>query len=304
MNDGPAKANESDASRETLETLRRLDKRLTSLELRLARVEHQLEALLRQSVDPALRPVEPQFLLNFHRFRITSQNGEDGMLAALLALAGEPVRRFIEIGCGGNGGNSGFFAGELGWAGLMVDHNPACTRLCRERFGHNPRLRIVTAYVTPENVDELIRDAGLQGEVDYLSLDIDSADFWVLEAMTASNPRVLVLEYNAYFGPELSVAVAPDANFSKAPKGYFGASLAALTKLAARKGYRLLGCEETGVNAFFLRNDVRPELAGARADEAFRPIKIPEGRRAEGSPRDAKRVLDEVLRSRLPLVEI
>lgn len=289
---------------QVIEVLRRVDKRLRSSELRLGRVEQQLEALLRHSVDPALRPVEPQFLLNYHRFRITSQNGEDGMLAALVAELNEPVRRFVEIGCGGNGGNSGFFAGELGWAGLMVDQDRAGTELCRKLFGHNPRVRITTARVTPENVDDLIRDAGMEGEIDYLSLDIDSTDFWVLKAMTACDPRILVLEYNAYFGTDRSIAAAPDASFADAPKGYYGASLSALTKLAAEKGYRLLACEEAGVNAIYLRNDIRPDIHGVDAALAFRPIKTPEGRRHEGKPRDARRVFHEVERSGLPLVQI
>jgi hypothetical protein len=37
---------------------------------------------------------------------------------------------------------------------------------------------------------------------------------------------------------------------------YAGASLPAFVKLARRKGYRLIGCNGIGHNAFFLREDV------------------------------------------------
>lgn len=271
---------------------------------RLARVAAQVESLVRLSVDPALWPRDAQHMLNYRRFGLLSQNGEEGVLAALLSLLGPPLRRFVEIGCGDNGGNSGLFAGELGWEGLMIDRERKAVAACHARFGHNPRLRLVTAAVTPGNVNQLVEDAGLTGDLDYVSIDIDSVDFWVLEALEACRPRVLVLEYNAYFGPDRSVTVAADADFANAPKGYFGASLAALTKLAARKGYRLLACEETGVNAFFLRDELLPGLHAVDARTAFRPIKVPSGHPREGLPRDAERILAGVLRSGLPLTEI
>lgn len=285
-------------------TLAKLAQGQTLLTRRLARVAGQLEALVRLSVDPALWPRDAQYVLNYRRFGLQSQNGEEGVLAALLSLVGSPLRRFVEIGCGDNGGNSGLFAGELGWEGLMIDREPKAVAACRSRFGHNPALRLVAAAVTPGNVNEMIRAAGLAGEVDYVSIDIDSVDYWILEALEACRPRVLVLEYNAYFGPDRSVAVPSDADFARSPKGYFGASLTALTKLAARKGYRLLACEETGVNAFFLRDDLVPELSAVDARTAFRPIKVPLGHAKAGAPRDAERVLTAVLESGLPLIEI
>ena len=39
-----------------------------------------------------------------------------------------------------------------------------------------------------------------------------------------------------------------------------GASLPAFVKLARRKGYRLVGCNRSGYNAFFIRNDVAETL--------------------------------------------
>src|SRR3972149_4962800 len=57
-----------------------------------------------------------------------------------------------------------------------------------------------------------------------------------------------------------------------APKGYAGASLAALDKLARRKGYRLVLCEETGINAFFLRNDVATGIPTLTSEAAWRPL--------------------------------
>ena len=48
----------------------------------------------------------PAYLLS-HRFKLLSQNEEDGVILALLKLAGAPNRSFVEIGSGASGGNSG-----------------------------------------------------------------------------------------------------------------------------------------------------------------------------------------------------
>ena len=51
---------------------------------------------------------------------------------------------------------------------------------------------------------------------------------------------------------------------------YYGASLAALTRLSTRKGYRLVAVEPSGVNAFFLRDDVAPHVPACEPVRAYR----------------------------------
>jgi hypothetical protein len=108
-------------------------------------------------------------------------------------------------------------------------------------------------------------------EVDFMSIDIDSFDYWLWKAITVVSPRVLVMEYNALFGRERAVTVPDAPRPPVAPKGYGGASLAALEKLNRAKGYGLVLCEDAGINAFFLRDDVAPEVPRLTAAQAFRP---------------------------------
>jgi hypothetical protein len=82
---------------------------------------------------------------------------------------------------------------------------------------------------------------------------------------------VLVVEYNAGLGAERAVTIPKHAALDDIPKRYRGASLAALGKLARRKGYRLAVCDPTGTNAFFLRDDVAPNVPGASVAQAYRP---------------------------------
>jgi hypothetical protein len=202
-----------------------------------------------------------------------SQNEEDGVTLALLKLAGTPNRTFVEIGSGASGGNSGVLAQEFGWRGLMVDIDEAKIAKARAKFGANDRVSFEAVAVTPKNINALIEHHGLAGEVDLFSLDIDSFDYWVLEAMTACQPRVMILEYNGNFGAERSLSIARDTDMSKAVKGFHGASLVALTKLAAAKNYKLLACDESGTNAFYLRDDLCPEIAPVAPEMAFRPMR-------------------------------
>lgn len=232
-------------------------------------VSWQLGAVIRRLCLPSDIPFP--FKLAARRFKLRSQHEEDGYLLALLEEVGTTNRRFVEIGCGRSGGNAAILAFELGWSGLMVDANPDAIDYITKVYAFNDTVQGVVAEVTPENVNGLLAAHGCSGEVDLLSIDIDSYDYWVFEALGVCSPRVLMLEYNAGFGPDRLVTIPRGALVADAPKGYSGASLAALTALAARKGYRLVACEYSGVNAFYLRNDVAPAVPPQTVTRAYRP---------------------------------
>ena len=261
---------------------------------------NQINALVRHVCLP-LERLSPPHALNARRFRLRSQNEEDGILFALLERAGWGAQRFVEIGSGKSGGTAASLAHECGWAGLMIELSAASVDLARRKFAGNRGVTLASARVMPDNVNTILTEHGYAGEVDLLSIDIDSYDYWVFEALTATSPRVLVLEYNALFGADRRVTIPLDQSIEATPKGYGGASLAALTALAARKGYRLVTCENTGVNAFFLRDDVAPATAGVSAAEAFKPL------RSRVDLDDAEVIADifgTIERLGLPLVEV
>ncbi len=259
---------------------------LKDLSRRLERIERQLESLnkiwlktrhVEPAVQAALRALYldrddlpyPERLLA-RRFRLSSQNQEDGITMALLAEAGIATRTFVEIGSGLSGGNSAALAREWGWTGLMID-GAGTTRM--QQVGRRfPGVAAVDAWVTRENVNDLVTANGFAGEVDLFSLDLDGVDYWIWEALTAISPRLVILEYNSMFGPTRAVTVPYDAKFDRHRHHtlYYGASLAAWTRLAERKGYRLVAVEPAGINAFFLRNDLAPHIPACDAARAYR----------------------------------
>jgi hypothetical protein len=136
-------------------------------------------------------------------------------------------------------------------------------------------VKIKQAWLEQENIDELIRqDVGV-GEIDLLAIDVDGNDYWLWQAISSISPRVVIVEYNASFGPDRAVTVPYDRAFDrhqKHPSGiYHGMSLAAAEKLAAAKGYSLIGWEDAGVNALFVRKDQAGPFAALTARRAFRP---------------------------------
>jgi ElaB/YqjD/DUF883 family membrane-anchored ribosome-binding protein len=249
------------------------------LQSAVRRLETDMKAVLRRLfLDP--NGLEQPYGLTAHRFRMASQNEEDGILLALFKKVGISNRRFVEIGSGTNGGNSGFLARECGWSGLMID--ASAERILKIQSRYNPRrVKAVSSWVTRENINQLLTENGFGGEVDLLSLDIDSVDYWVWEALTVCSPRVAVIEYNSAFGPDLAVTVPYEAMFDrhrKKARYYYGASLAAFDHLAQKKGYRLIAAEPRGVNAFFLRNDVMPSIPACDVQTAFQMIEKHGGR--------------------------
>jgi hypothetical protein len=221
-------------------------------------------------------------------FRMFSQNDEDGYLLYIFSLIGATNRHVVEI-CAGNGieCNAANLIINHGWIGLLFDGNEANIEQgksfysqCRDTRTWPPRL--VHAWINAENVNDLIRDNGVSGEIDLLSLDMDGIDYWIWKAIDTIQPRVVVLEYQDILGPDKAVTVPyqPDfvAEFGEYGPDYCGASLAAFVKLGKEKGYRLVGCSNYGINAFFIRNgiaeDILPEIS---AKDCFWHPKVQHG---------------------------
>jgi hypothetical protein len=221
---------------------------------------------------------DPLPALDAVELRVCSQNGEDGILLYVFALIGSADRRVVEI-CAGDGiqCNAANLILNHGWSGLLVDGDAGLVARGREFYAAHPDTfsfppRLVHAWVTRENVNDLLHAHGFVGDVDLLSLDLDGVDYWIWEAIDAIHPRVLVAETQCLWGAERSVTVPYRPDFrSPLVDGfgiYSGGSLPAFVKLGRRKGYRLVGCQSLGFNAFFVRDgigeDVLPEVTAER----------------------------------------
>ena len=198
-----------------------------------------------------------------------SQTDEDGFLLFIFSLIDSTNKKVIEIGCGdGLECNSANLIINHGWKGLLLDGDEASIKVGQKVYGFLKTTavnlpKLVHAWLTKENINEIITSHGFDGEIDLLSIDIDGIDYWILKSIDCVNPRVIILEYNTYWDVQDSVTVPYDSEFqAQIIDGayYCGASLTAFVKLGAKLGYRLVGCNTARYNAFFVRNDIGTDV--------------------------------------------
>lgn len=202
-------------------------------------------------------------------FKVYSQADEDGILLYIFSLIGTTNRKCVEISAGdGTECNTANLIINHRWTGLLFDGNLDLVRRGQRFFRKHPATypyppKLVCAWVTRDNVNSLIRENGFEGEIDLLSLDVDGVDYWLWDAIDVISPRAVVVEYQDILGPERACTVPYRDDFSvrdyPTPHGmldYAGASLPAFVKLGKAKGYRLVGCNAYGYNAFFIKRRV------------------------------------------------
>jgi hypothetical protein len=206
-------------------------------------------------------------------FRTFSQFEEDGILLYIFSLIPPINKQCVEL-CAGNGREN--MTSNLivnhGWWGHLFDGNPHSVEAGKMFFANNKDTffappRFTHAWITAENVNDLIATSGAKGPIDLLSLDMDGVDYWIWRAIDVVQPRVVVCETANSIPATHALTVPYAADFSAASEDFRSASLAAMCKLGREKGYRLVGTHRFGFNAFFIQNglaeDFFPEVTPA-----------------------------------------
>jgi len=238
------------------------------VEDRISSVSQQLQCMLKQQYF-ALRGSAPASLPSFRdvSFRCYSQFEEDGILLFIFSLVGERTRRVVEIGAG-NGREC--MAANLiinhGWQGYLFDGDAENLAKGSNFFAHHADTSVMPpifrhAWITAENVNDVLRQAGAEGEIDLLSLDIDGNDYWVWKAISIIHPRVCVFETHDIIPGDMALTIPYDPQFSAWDKPYpdsefRSVSLKAMVNVSREKGYRLVGSHRRGFNVFFMRDGV------------------------------------------------
>lgn len=212
---------------------------------------------VRQSLLALPRYGDPRCLTRYGQ-RTYSQNDEDGIIAEIFRRIGAPTRRFLEIGAGDGLENNTIALLMQGWSGVWVEGSARSAAGIRQRYGRlfdKGRLSVIERFVSLETVGDILAAAGGADALDLLSLDIDGNDYHILKALPLG-ARLVVAEYNARFAPPIDWVMPYNAHHAWDGSDHYGASLTAFTALMADKGYSLVGCNLSGVNAFFVRNDL------------------------------------------------
>ena len=114
-------------------------------------------------------------------------------------------------------------------------------------------LQVVEKKISSENINEILSNYA-NFNIDIFSIDVDGIDYWILKKIKTKISKVIILEYNSIFGPELEVTVPNNKDFNRTKEHYsnlyYGASLNAYIKLMEGKGYYLLGINRLRNNVF------------------------------------------------------
>ncbi len=197
-------------------------------------------------------------------FRVFSQNDEDGILLYIFSLIGFTNKILLDIAFSSPiGSNSTNLLCNWGFYGLLLEGDVNGIASSRAFFKSHPDTaifppKIERAWVTAENINQILLENNITGEIDFFSLDVDGVDYWLWKSLVVARPRVMIVEAAAFLGREYSVAVPyqPDFNRHTIHEDFFGASIAAFIKLGKEKGYRLVACNRFGFNLFFVREDI------------------------------------------------
>jgi hypothetical protein len=197
--------------------------------------------------------------LTRYAYKIYSNDEDDGSIAEIIRRVGTSNRYFVEFGAGaGFNGNTTLLLRQ-GWTGLWIEANGERVKMCKDYFRpeiEEKKLTAMEAFITAENIEQLFAQANVPEEFDLLSIDIDRNDYYIWNGIHRYKPRVVIIEYNALFPPPISWVVPYDANAWWDRTTRWGASLKALEELGKKKGYSLVGCNLSGSNAYFVRDDL------------------------------------------------
>ena len=200
-------------------------------------------------------------------FRIFSQFEEDGMLLFIFSVIGMNKKTFIEIGSDdGVNSNSANLYFNFDWHGLFIDANTVSIDRGIKFYNKHPHAwtykpTFLCSKVTKENINALIKQGGLEGEIGLLSIDIDGNDYHIWDAIEQVSPQVVIIETQIAYGMN-NIVVPYDPNYVHpgVHPDYCGASPVAMQKLGSKKGYRLVGANALGFNLIFVKNGIADEL--------------------------------------------
>lgn len=211
-----------------------------------------------------------------------SQNGEDGIVMALLEIIGTGNKTFVEFGVqNGKECNSRLLRERYNFTGLMMDGDNI-----------NQDINLYKEFITTTNIIDLFKKYKVPQNVDVLSIDLDMFDWWILARILGIGeykPRIIIVEVNPTLGistPSLRyhyheanshplVVHHPSSTSQRVwdLTRYSGANPKAFQLLGARFGYDMVYCESCGVNCFMLRRDLLP--ASCAAKDAIHMTGIP-----------------------------
>jgi len=221
-------------------------------------------------------------------FKVYSQWGDDGIIQYLIHNIEISRKVFVEFGVEDYlESTTRFLMVNSNWSGLVLDSDSVNIRAIKSQdiyWKYNIKAR--KSFVTADNINQILEDEGINGDIGMLHIDIDGNEYWIWKAIKCISPDIVAIEYNSVFGSDRSITIPykPDFVRSKAHHSnlYAGASLRALSDLAEEKGYSFVGSNMAGNNAYFVKSDKIGTIKKISVEEGYKKSNFKESRDKDG----------------------
>jgi hypothetical protein len=155
-----------------------------------------------------------------------------------------------------------------GWDGLAVEFDARKFSLLATHYNPFSNVNLAKCMVTPQNVLLLLLANEVPKQFDFLNLDIDGYDFFVLEQiLTQYRPKLICAEINEKIPPPIKFTVKWDPSYIWAEDHFYGQSISQLYVLATKHQYSLVELHYN--NAFLIPSEYNPKLS-LSPEEAYR----------------------------------
>lgn len=199
--------------------------------------------------------------LSSYSKKVYSQIGQDGIIEEIFNHIRPKNKQYVEFGFGYaldnriesklNGTNT-YYLTKKGWSGWLFD-------ALRE---HKP-IGLFKELLTPGNIVDVFIKHKVPKYVDYISIDVDSVEIWLLQGLLNSSlyrPQVISIEYNPNFPYESTVTCEPRWQKWESDVVH-GCSIGAIREVAGKSRYDIVHIERQ-LDVFLIDRDVLARSGG------------------------------------------
>jgi len=193
--------------------------------------------------------------LNSFASNVYSQNGEDGIVAEILFRLSRKIN--LDLWCcefgawdGIHLSNTAKLIKESGYSAVLIEGDPVRVKGLEFNFPGDAIIK-VCSFVNPSgenSLDKILGRTSIPHDFDFLSVDIDGMDYWVLKSLNEYKPKVICIEFNPSIPNPVYFVQAND------PSIKHGSSARALKELGESIGY--LSIAATQCNLLMVREDL------------------------------------------------
>jgi len=173
---------------------------------------------------------------------VFSQFGEDKILAELLKLLekeNELDKWACEFGAwdGLHFSNTANLIVNSHYTAVLIESDKTKFKQLKTNMSGYPAV-LVNNFVTLEGsttIDNILSKTSIPINFDLLSIDIDGADYWILEGLTKYRPKIVVIEFNPTIPKEIRFINSKNIASNQ------GSSMKSVCELAESKDYKIAG---------------------------------------------------------------